>query len=428
MDQPFLYDLFTALHKDSRWPRPGLAEYFLLPELLKKYPRMTGSFEDLAFACETLWAKSPAQQLFFAEVFREKRAALEGWLDAMRLAREQKASALNIDKPAAPAEAAVKANETERSLPPADKTDQAGVVSQDQQKGGETKASPQQPESANKKEADLEYIEVSVGYGEEDGQGRWLQMRESSSTLPLSKMFLLDTEYFPVSSRNLQQDWRKLVSRQEGAGPSEPDLTGTIKRIARDGFFLDFEYLRRPVNRLSLFIFIDRAPGMETFLNFGIELARSAGDSLVHLDCKPWFFSGLPFPDENRGSGYQLMDQQGTAAVNTFSLFKPVIKQHRVVLIYSDAGAIRGSRPGEEELSRTRQFIDHLLQNTAYVAWMNPTPAHRWPGTKAAVIAREFPEIGMYEASRTGLGQVINGLKGKINFKSIQANAQQGDQ
>jgi len=411
-DHPFLYELFMALHADSRWPRPGMDEYFLLLQLLERHPQLAATFDEMAFACETLWAKSPAQQQFFREVFRTRRNDLETWLAAAQRHDDKKTSASQKDE-------ASQSTNTGGSTPPHSPTGQKTMAENappSPPPGTRPPATP--PSTTTQKKEEQEYIEMSVGHGEPAGSGRYMPIPENGGTLPLSKRFFLGKEYFPVSSRVLQQDWRNLVSRQEYAGPSEPDMPRTVRRIATEGFFLDFEYQPRSSNRLALFIFIDRGPGMEAFLPFGVELAQSAVASLAHLYCYPWFFSELPLRDDNPDNGYLLTNQQRTRGTNTFSLFRPVIQQNRVVLIYSDAAAIRGHQPGVEEWQRTENFIGYLLQQTAYVAWMNPAPSHRWKDTKAARIAEQFPEIGMYEATRTGLGQVIDSLKGKTAFKT----------
>jgi len=417
MDHPFLYELFTALHADSRWPRPGMDEYFLLLQLLEKHPQATASFDELVFACETLWVKSPAQQQYFNGVFSARRKDLEAWVAAMQRERDRQTAADpgTVHTTNSRAEATDQSKATGQKPPAED-------VSPPPSPGARPAATP--PPNPSQKKEEQEYIEVSVGHGEATGTGRYMPIPENGGSLPLSKLFFLDTEYFPVSSRVLQQDWRKLVSRQEYSAPSEPDVPRTVRRIAREGFFLDFEYQPRSSNRLALFIFIDRGPGMEAFLPFGVELAQSAVASLAHLHCDPWFFSELPFPDNNPDNGYQLTNRQRTRATNTFSLFRPVIQQNRVVLIYSDAAAIRGHVPTAEEWLRTENFIGYLLKQTAYVAWMNPAPSHRWKDTKAARIAQRFPEIGMYEATRAGLGQVIDSLKGKTAFLPIDVNDQ----
>lgn len=415
MENPFLFELFMALHADSRWPRPGMDEYFLLLQLLKKYPQATASFDEIVFACETLWVKSPAQQQYFQEVFSARRKDLEAWVAAMQRERDKKASAdAATTQPA-------NADNADRQQAPSGRKTVADDVSSPQDSRPGPAAPSQQPAGIPPKKEEQEYIEMSVGHGGPDGTGRYMPMPENAGSLPLSKLFFLDKEYFPVSSRVLQQDWRKLVSRQEYAGPSEPDIPRTVRRIAAEGFFLDFEYQPRSSNRLALFIFIDRGPGMDVYLPFGVELAQSAVASLAHLYCEPWFFSELPFPDENPDNGYQLTNQQRTRATSTFSLFRPVIQPNRVVLIYSDASSIRGHLPSAEEWLRTEKFIGYLLQQTAYVAWMNPAPAHRWEDTKAGRIAQRFPEIGMYEATRTGLGQVIDSLKGKTTLLTTRS-------
>jgi uncharacterized protein with von Willebrand factor type A (vWA) domain len=418
MKQPFLYAIFAALHEDDRWPRPGIGEYFLLVELLDREPGIAADLQLFAFACETLWAKTPAQQNHFRELFREWQAVLEAWLLLMQNAQA------NPGPPVPP--------KPGPDIPASDpgpdiKDPKTDIFDQRKDNGAEGKESS--PGTVDNRNQEKEgFVEIAIGPGTATGQPSALPVPELSPRLPLSKRFLMADEYFPVSRRTLQQDWRKLASWQKGTGAPKPDLPATVLRIAREGIFFDFEYTRRASNRLSLFILADRGPGMDVFFSFGKELARAAGDNMARRHPKPWYFSDLPLPEDNRENGYQLLNEDRTAAISTAALLRPVIAQNRVVLIYSDAGAIRGKTPGAPELDATRQFVHHLLRHTAYVAWMNPAPQHRWKGTRAAVIAQEFPEIGMYEATRAGLSKVIDSLKGKITFKSIEINAQPGNE
>src|SRR4029079_2667770 len=64
------------------------------------------------------------------------------------------------------------------------------------------------------------------------------------------------------------------------------------------------------------------------------------------------------------------------------------------VLIVSDAGAARGRRR-LERIRSTTEFLARLKLRTTLLAWLNPMPQDRWPGTSAQIIAHLIPMFQM---------------------------------
>jgi hypothetical protein len=411
MDHPVLYELFLALAQDKKWPALGVGDYLLLPELLRKRNWRINNFDDLSRVCELLWMKNQTQQQHFTNVLNARRQSLESFIEAIKLLEntlpeeetmKQVAPELKTD-PLKPPEPGPRQEAPPPSAPP---------PKQDEKK-------PQNGSAATEEQGG---IEIKLDSDEDGVFDQTYRLPAGDPLLPLSTAFLLNNEYYPVTSRVLQQDWRKLFSRQQSPELGDVDIDRTIGKIAKEGFFLDVERGYKTRNRWSLFIFIDRSQGMDSFSSFGDELARSAQDSLLHSNCRPWYFTEAPFPDKDRNNGYILVNENQTRSTTTRHLFRPVIKRNRVVLIYSDAGVVQGSRDGDQRMRRLSPFLDHLSRETAYIAWINPSPTHRWKGTCAETIVNGFDRIPMYEATRQGFGLALSALKGKFTIQKLESD------
>jgi uncharacterized protein with von Willebrand factor type A (vWA) domain len=78
------------------------------------------------------------------------------------------------------------------------------------------------------------------------------------------------------------------------------------------------------------------------------------------------------------------------------------------VLIVSDAGAARGGRD-QARFRATARLLVGIKQRTAHLAWLNPVPRARWPGTTAQLIGAIVP---MHPMDEDGFGNAIDVLRG----------------
>ena len=229
-------------------------------------------------------------------------------------------------------------------------------------------------------------------------------------TAARSSIFFFGKEYFPVANRQLQQSWRYLKSRQHGESVLPViDMVKTIQQISKDGFYTGPLFKKKAENRLSLYIFLDQHGSMAAFESFGKELIDTAMQSKVHSGLASYYFYNIP-RQKKQQNNYQLTNKEGSATFSTDKIFRDTDRKQRVVLIYSDAGAARGSY-NDERVSDTKAFIRYLNQHCANVAWINPLPKHRWEDSSAIEISSVVP---MYEASRSGFDGAMNALKGKV--------------
>jgi uncharacterized protein with von Willebrand factor type A (vWA) domain len=81
------------------------------------------------------------------------------------------------------------------------------------------------------------------------------------------------------------------------------------------------------------------------------------------------------------------------------------------LLVISDAGAARGRR-NRGRIAATKALLEKIAGRWQPVAWANPMPRPRWPGTSAERIAR-FPGLAMSEMTEDGLVQAIDVLRGQ---------------
>lgn len=417
MNEVLIYDLFTALRKEKRLVAGGTGEYLLLQEFFDKDFSFQ-NFEELEFALETLLVKSKSEQQVFRSIMREWRKKVEAYANAQyvllkNLKEPQKPTPPVEDAPGRNTADTPKTNEPPVSHTPQSQTSTTTTTSQSE---GQT---------------DVEVYDASVkveegtislskaGPAAPDSTKQTLRPDEVVAELDKSKTYLFGNEYFPVQKRYLQQNWRSLKNKQETGEKNVIDLDKTISSIAKTGIFFDFQYQKYEQNLLSLFIFVDQGEAMSAFSAFGEELAASARESLVHRKTRNYYFYNLPQPETNdKSQEYILFNEDSTQSYTISSLFSKHNANNIVVLIYSDAGAIKGyDELWENRAEETRDFLHYLLKRTACVAWLNPAPRHRWENTPALDIAGAFSEMQMFEANHVGIVQAINALKGKLLFK-----------
>ncbi|WP_437537296.1 VWA domain-containing protein [Sorangium sp. So ce726] len=217
----------------------------------------------------------------------------------------------------------------------------------------------------------------------------------------------LPDEYLPVSPRQMRQAWRRL-RRMERRGPrTEPDLDATLAQIARDGVFLGPALVARRTNVERLLLLVDRHGSMTPFQVVTRRLAETArrGGRLAHVGV--WYFNNTPFELDAglavhaEGPGSELVLLRNVLSAGTRAVTG--------ALIVSDAGAARRNY-ATERIEATRRFLGELRGQLRRVAWINPVPRDRWPGTSAQAIRALVP---MFEADRAGLDAALRVLRGR---------------
>lgn len=418
MKASILYNLFTALRKEERLLAGGIGEFVLLEEQLTQQYDLQ-NFEDFVFICKLLLVKNKSEQEIFESIVANWKKEIEVYIKKQfeKIDRLKKPAAdLVIEQPKTePA-----ATQNNSTFNPADATanQQQSNGPLDSQGPDRTTTTMSQEEENAEETAESEItISLTDEKAGKPADGKAARPAESKTSSDPDKLFLLGNEYFPVANRSLRQSWRTLKNRQDKNEYGTVDLMATIDEITRTGLFLGFEYQKKTINLLSLFIFIDRGSSMTAFEAFGKELASTAKDSGIHFELKPWYFYEVPdYTGENEARQYWVFNEDETEAMSIAQLFKNLNKKNIVTLVYGDAGALStaSNETLEERKENTIEFLRYLLRRTAYTAWLNPAPSYRWKHTIAETISKKFSEAGMFEATNNGFEQAINALRGKI--------------
>ena len=212
--------------------------------------------------------------------------------------------------------------------------------------------------------------------------------------------FLLTSDYFPVTRRQMKQSWRYLRRPVREGIPIELDIEATVNQIGQQGVLLEPVLVPRRVNRTELLLLIDQDGSMVPFHALSHRLAETAvrGGRLGNAGI--YYFHNCPMD-------YLYHDSYHQEAEAIAQILTP-LPERTAVLIFSDAGAARGSY-SEERIELTQMFLTQLRQRIRYIAWLNPMPQKRWFGTTAGEIADLVP---MFEMTRRGLQDAINVLRG----------------
>lgn len=345
-----LYELFTRL-RQADVPL-GVGEYALLLHALQR--GFGGeSKESLAQLCRMLWIKSDEDERLFKRHFAEVMA----------------------------------------NIPEGNETTSASQSS--------SLESGKRPFLTSSSASELTPTSHSSTESIENQMAKAVLHSASEDEIPYNR-FIQSDEYFPVTRRQMKQSWRYLRRPTEEAGsPLELDVDATIDEIGRTGHLLHPVWRPRRTNRAELLLLIDQGGSMVPFHALSRRLAETAlrGGRLgragiyyfhncptTHLYCTPARQDAKPVTD----------------------VLDSLYDERTGILIFSDGGAARRGF-SQVRLDLTKKFLKQLTSRFRYVAWLNPTPRERWPGTIAGEIQQL---VAMFDISRRGLDDAISLLRG----------------
>ncbi|MBD2772580.1 hypothetical protein [Iningainema tapete] len=208
--------------------------------------------------------------------------------------------------------------------------------------------------------------------------------------------------YFPVSRRQMKQSWRYLRCLVREGPVVELDLIATVNQIGRQGILLNPVLVPRRINRTQLLLLVDQDGSMLPFHTISRRLVETAlqGGRLGRAGV--YYFHNCP-------TKYFYHDSARLESEQIDTVLAQLNQSQAVALIFSDAGAVRGSfNPERHRL--TKIFLEGLRKQVRYIAWLNPMPKLRWVNTTAQEIARLVP---MFEINRQGLDSAIGALRGR---------------
>ncbi len=209
--------------------------------------------------------------------------------------------------------------------------------------------------------------------------------------------------YHPLSRRSMAYGWR-FLSRKVAVGvPDVLNVTATVQKAARQGFFLAPVYQRRLVNLAKVLILVDRGGSMTPLHRFTRDFVETA------------LLPGV-FPEDSVLVGYfhnfptdYLYEDERLTMPRVAAELLAECDAETSVLIVSDAGAARGFRR-MERIRKTTDFLVKLKRQSNLICWLNPLPIERWQGSSAEVIAYL---VQMEQMNADGLGNAIDVVRGQ---------------
>ncbi len=220
--------------------------------------------------------------------------------------------------------------------------------------------------------------------------------------------FILTSEYFPVTKRQMQQCWRFLRRPIREGAPVELDVEATVNQVGREGILLHPVLVPPRVNRTKLLLLIDYGGSMVPFHALSHRLAETAvrGGRLGKADI--YYFHNCPVD-------YLYPEPNNPGVVEAISILDGMRSDNAAVLIFSDAGAARGGL-NQERIELTKEFLQVLRKKVRHIAWLNPMSSKRWQGTTAESVALLVP---MFAITRRGLQAAINVLRGHRHVEQV---------
>jgi uncharacterized protein len=218
----------------------------------------------------------------------------------------------------------------------------------------------------------------------------------------LEHRFILSTNVFPITKRQIKYNWRYLRQMIREGQMVELDVEATVKQIERQGLLLNPVFVPRLINRVEILLLIDQDGSMAPFHALSSLFKETLLDGNRLSKVSIYYFHNCP-------SDYLYNDPSHQKAELVCNIVNFFCSERTKVLIFSDAGAARGGY-SEERYNLTREFISLLQKRMRYIAWLNPVPKQRWLGTTAGKIALSVP---MFEVNRRGMLNAINVMRGK---------------
>ncbi|NET59721.1 MAG: hypothetical protein F6K47_27295 [Symploca sp. SIO2E6] len=215
----------------------------------------------------------------------------------------------------------------------------------------------------------------------------------------LSRRFSLRVQDFPLTRRQIQQNWRYLrLPIREGA-LTELDLEATVQQISQEGIFLEPILIPRRLNRTQLLLLIDNSSSMVPFRLLSEQLAATVkAGGFAKADI--YYFRNCP-----RDYLYFYSNRPDNLSI---SYLLPQLHRNRtIVFIISDGGSARGGI-NRDRIQLTDQFLENLTPYIRHLVWLNPLPESRWRGTTAEAISQL---VRMFELNSSGLKAAIRSIK-----------------
>ncbi|WP_414622781.1 hypothetical protein [Calothrix sp. CCY 0018] len=374
-----LLDIFNSLRQRHGLPL-GVEEYLAVVRSLETGFGISNC-EELEQLCCMLWAKSEEENRLIRRLFEEMWIQIES---------------LPVNSDLNTQENSLTLNETESDANTSNLISDSPTPENYESSSIETSI-PEEPQV----DEPLPDLDIPPTITPEPVQAVQA-VRSSRSEQEIKRpRYVLLTEYFPVTKRQMKQCWRSLRRPIRQGMPTELDLEETVAKIGREGILLQPVLTPPRTNRSDLILLIDQEGSMVPFHELSRQLAETAQRGGRLRTTNVYYFHD--YPDEYLYQHPAMLDAKPV------SEFLEDIDERAAVLIVSDAGAARGNFD-QERVDNTKVWIEQLQQSVRYFAWLNPMPSECWRQTTAGEIARF---VSMFEMSSQGMNAAISVLRGR---------------
>jgi len=375
-----LLDIFNSLRQRHGLPL-GVEEYLAVVRSLEAGFGIANR-EELEQLCCMLWAKSEEENRLIQRLFGEMWVQIE-------LLPENSNSSTQENPPTS-------LSETESDADTSSLISDSQTAENNQSCSIET-STPEEPQP----DEPLPDLDIPPTITPEPVQAVQA-VRSSRSDREIKRpRYVLLTEYFPVTKRQMKQCWRSLRRPRRQGVPTELDVEATIAKIGRQGILLQPVLMPPRTNRSDLVLLIDQEGSMVPFHELSRQLVGTAERGGRLRTTNVYYFHD--YPDEYLYHHPAMLDAKPV------SEFLDDIDERAAVLIVSDAGAARGNFD-QERVDNTKVWIEQLQQSVRYFAWLNPMPSESWQQSTAGEIARF---VSMFEMSSQGMNAAISVLRGR---------------
>lgn len=207
--------------------------------------------------------------------------------------------------------------------------------------------------------------------------------------------------YSPLSQRQMLYHWRYLRRLLPDGAADILDVEATVQRSAQQGFYLAPVYNRQRRNHAEIILLIDQGGSMVPFHRFTRQLIETLHAETGISRSEVFFFHNVP-------GEIIYSDPHRTVKQNINEILQ-YYSPDTCLMIVSDAGSARGNLV-KSRFHSTIRFLNFIRQHTQLVAWLNPMPEDRWPGSTAIFIASH---VWMFPMNNDGFSNAIDSLRGQ---------------
>ncbi|MBD2207628.1 HEAT repeat domain-containing protein, partial [Calothrix sp. FACHB-1219] len=178
--------------------------------------------------------------------------------------------------------------------------------------------------------------------------------------------------------------------------PSQLDVLGTVKDVAKQGFFVKPVLIPAQIKYKEIVLLIDQQGSMAPFHPLCRQLVTT------FKDAKVYYFHNIPTDELYQDPKFL----QGELVQSILARFS---EEHTLVIIVSDAGAAR-QRTVVSRWEETVDFLKILTPKVQRLAWLNPLPRFHWQDTTAEEIAKIDPLVPMFALEPGEYEQMVKWL------------------